>query len=161
MNLSINYTRTFIEMKYEVNRMKKGRPIDYKIFRSKEKINYLRRIISFSMYPYQKQYYNQLLMQEMRRLNQLKNSLDNNTREAQGPDLREFTIEELAENNGAGGKPAYVAVNGIVYDVSNEATWGGGTHFGLYAGKDVTNEFARCHGGSEILKNLTKVGILK
>jgi predicted heme/steroid binding protein len=75
---------------------------------------------------------------------------------------KEFTIAELAKYDGSGGSPAYVAVNGIVYDVSNEATWGGGTHFGLYSGKDLTVQFQGCHIGMEsILNKLPKVGVLK
>lgn len=77
------------------------------------------------------------------------------------PEQREFTVEELAKYNGVDGKPAYVAVNGVVYDVSLEPTWGGATHFGLYAGRDVTTEFIGCHGREEILRNLPKVGVFK
>ena len=36
---------------------------------------------------------------------------------------RAFTLEELAKYNGKDGNPAYVAVNGIVYDVTNNAAW--------------------------------------
>ena len=74
---------------------------------------------------------------------------------------REFTLEELTNYDGGGGKSAYVAVNGVVYDVSNEAAWGGGTHFGLIAGKDVSEKFKDCHEENEILSKLPKVGILK
>ncbi|SKC72553.1 Predicted heme/steroid binding protein [Maledivibacter halophilus] len=140
-----------------MNKLKNEREINFKINKTKENINYFKKMIRFTIHPYQKQYYNQLLIQEMRRLTQLMTNLNNtNTRE-----VRKFTMEELKENNGSGGKPAYIAVNGIVYDVSSEATWGGGTHFGIYAGTDATKEFARCHGGSEILKKLPKIGILK
>lgn len=74
---------------------------------------------------------------------------------------REFTLEELANYDGSGGKSACVAVNGVVYDVSNEAAWGGGTHFGIVAGKDVSDRFKNCHGENEVLSKLPKVGILK
>lgn len=74
---------------------------------------------------------------------------------------KEFTIEELAQYDGSGGKPAYTAVNGIVYDVSYNPAWGGGTHFGLYAGKDLTSQFQGCHPASAILQKLPKMGILK
>lgn len=73
---------------------------------------------------------------------------------------RAFTLGELAQYNGSNGKPAYVAVNGIVYDVSNVPPWGGGTHFGLQAGKDLTDEFQNCHS-MEKLQKLPKVGMLK
>lgn len=73
---------------------------------------------------------------------------------------KEFTIEELAQYDGSGGKPAYVAVNGIVYDVSFNPAWGGGSHFGLIAGKDLTEQFESCHQMSAILERLPKVGTL-
>lgn len=75
--------------------------------------------------------------------------------------VKEFTLEELAQYNGGGGMPAYVAVKGIVYDVSVQAAWGGGTHFGLTAGKDLTEEFNSCHGLANILDKLPKVGVIK
>lgn len=71
-----------------------------------------------------------------------------------------FTLQELSRYDGKGGNPAYVAVNGIVYDVTNDAAWAAATHFGLTAGKDLTNEFASCHGGQPILSKLKVVGKL-
>ncbi|EJO5347428.1 hypothetical protein NRP93_001507 [Clostridium botulinum] len=74
---------------------------------------------------------------------------------------KEFTLDELSEYDGTMGKPAYVAVNRIVYDVTDISKWSGGTHFGLTAGKDLTSQFESCHGSSSKLKKLPKVGILK
>lgn len=74
---------------------------------------------------------------------------------------QEFTKEELAQYDGSGGKPAYIAVGGTVYDVSANGAWGGGTHFGLVAGKDLTAQFNSCHDNDGILSMLPKVGILK
>ncbi|MCX7884798.1 MAG: cytochrome B5 [Caloramator sp.] len=75
---------------------------------------------------------------------------------------REFTIEELSKYDGSLGNPAYIAVNGIVYDVSNSPVWGGGTHFGAVAGVDLTSQFEKCHKGDLTkLKNLPIVGTLK
>ncbi|WAG58040.1 hypothetical protein LL033_22420 [Clostridium estertheticum] len=59
------------------------------------------------------------------------------------------------------GKPAYVAVNGIVYDVSDNSKWSGATHFGLTAGKDLSLQFESCHGVASKLVNITTVGVLK
>lgn len=73
---------------------------------------------------------------------------------------RDFTIENLAKFNGMDGNPAYVAVNGMVYDVTNNAAWAAASHFGLQAGKDLTNEFASCHAGQSILSKLKTVGKL-
>ena len=74
---------------------------------------------------------------------------------------QEFTLEQLAKYNGANGSPSYVAINGIVYDVSNVLSWTGGYHFGISAGKDTTENFSTCHGVSKITDELPKVGILK
>jgi predicted heme/steroid binding protein len=73
---------------------------------------------------------------------------------------KQFTIDELAQYDGSAGKPAYVSVNGIVYDVSVQGAWGGGTHFGLYAGKDLSAQFQACHDSDTILAMLPKVGVL-
>jgi Predicted heme/steroid binding protein len=78
----------------------------------------------------------------------------------QNSEQKTFTVEELAQYNGRDGNPAYVAVDGIVYDVTNTAVWAASTHFGLTAGNDWTNEFRSCHAGENILDNLPKVGIL-
>lgn len=74
---------------------------------------------------------------------------------------KEFTLDELSQYDGTMGRPAYVAVKGIVYDVSNEAAWGGASHFGLLAGTDLSQQFQSCHGIEGILAKLPKVGFLK
>lgn len=83
-----------------------------------------------------------------------------NTDYPQPGTVRLFTREELAGYNGRNGSPAYVAVNGVVYDVTSNAAWGGATHFGLAAGTDVTGPFAACHAGQPILNKLKVVGTM-
>ena len=58
--------------------------------------------------------------------------------EAPAADLPVFTLEELAAYNGEDGKPAYVAVDGIVYDFTDLPRWSSGTHQGFEAGQDLT-----------------------
>jgi predicted heme/steroid binding protein len=73
---------------------------------------------------------------------------------------RDFTLEELSTYTGKDMTPAYVAVNGIVYDVTNNAAWAAATHFGLSPGKDLTGAFSSCHAGQTILSKLKAVGTL-
>lgn len=73
---------------------------------------------------------------------------------------KEFTLNELSEYNGRNGNPAYVAIEGIVYDVSNEPVWSTKKYKGITAGEDLTEQFNYYHGMDEILTNAPKVGVL-
>ncbi len=69
-----------------------------------------------------------------------------------------FTLEELANYDGQDGNPAYVAVDGIVYDLTNSGAWRNGKHNGFTAGKDLTEEIKEIspHG----VKNLEGIPIV-
>lgn len=74
---------------------------------------------------------------------------------------RTFTLKELAEYNGTGGKPAYVAYKGKVYDVSASSFWLDGDHFGSHqAGKDLTEELELAPHSDEVLERTKLVGML-
>lgn len=77
-----------------------------------------------------------------------------------GEEIRYFTLEELAAYDGKNGNPAYVAVNGVIYDVTNNLVWRGRNHFGLDPGNDLTKEFEQCHPGAMVLSVLPVVGYL-
>lgn len=100
------------------------------------------------------------LRRNMSSLSMLVQGLNNGegTSSPQANAVRVFTAAELARYNGRDENPAYVAVNGIVYDVTGSAAWGGATHFGLAAGNDVTGQFASCHAGQPVLSKLKVVG---
>ena len=148
--------------------MKEDDHYQNELFYISSNIQYYNEMMSLSTDYHIRMFYEKLLNSEIRQLDEIQwyyqqiINLRNQENETIQLDQREFTLEELAEYNGAGGRPAYVAVNGIVYDVSLEPTWGGSTHFNLYAGKDLTAQFNGCHGGNlEVLRNLPKVGILQ
>jgi predicted heme/steroid binding protein len=63
----------------------------------------------------------------------------------------ELTLAELAKYNGKDGNPAYVAVDGVIYDVSGYAKWKNGDHNGYTAGNDLT----------DIIKNKSPHGVAK
>lgn len=63
----------------------------------------------------------------------------------------ELTLAELAKYNGKDGNPAYVAVDGVIYDVSAYPKWKNGDHNGYSAGNDLT----------EIIKTKSPHGVAK
>ncbi len=53
--------------------------------------------------------------------------------------MKEFTLEDLKAFDGKDGRPAYVAYDGGVYDVSDSGMWDAGDHEGMHlAGGDLT-----------------------
>jgi predicted heme/steroid binding protein len=74
---------------------------------------------------------------------------------------RKFTLEELKQFDGRDGRPAYVALNGKVYDVTDSFLWAGGDHQGQHeAGKDMTSEIQFAPHGEEVLERVKQVGVL-
>ncbi|MBP2028575.1 putative heme/steroid binding protein [Acetoanaerobium pronyense] len=70
-----------------------------------------------------------------------------------------LTLEELAEFDGKDGRPAYVAVNGVIYDVTDSQRWSGGEHNGFEAGQDLTEEIENVSPhGVRTLENVPAVG---
>ena len=70
-----------------------------------------------------------------------------------------FNQAELAKYNGQAGQPAYVAVAGVVYDVTGIAAWTGGKHHGNVAGRELTSVIdAKSPHGRSVLKKLRVVG---
>ncbi len=61
----------------------------------------------------------------------------------------ELTLDQLKQYDGKNGNPAYVAVDGIIYDVSNVSAWKNGEHNGYSAGNDLT----------DIIKNKSPHGV--
>ena len=82
--------------------------------------------------------------------------------EREGVRMREFTLEELSENNGQDGKPAHVAHDDTVYDVSQSKLWKSGLHMRRHkAGTDLTTDIQAAPHGLEVFDSITQVGTLK
>jgi predicted heme/steroid binding protein len=74
---------------------------------------------------------------------------------------RKISKDELAQNNGKEGKPAYIAFKGVVYEVSDSAFWMEGDHMGAHdAGKDLTEEIELAPHREETLQKVKQVGVL-
>ncbi len=70
--------------------------------------------------------------------NKINSSIDEGT-----SNPRVFNEQELAKYNGQNGNPAYVAVDGKVYDLTS--VFNEGKHYSHYAGKELTNAFYSYH----------------
>lgn len=74
--------------------------------------------------------------------------------------LKTFTKAELSQYDGLKGKPAYVAVNGKVYNVSGNKAWRNGQHRSYKAGRDLTADMKNAPHGTSVLKGMPVVGRL-
>lgn len=76
-----------------------------------------------------------------------------------------FTAEELAKYNGKDGQPVYVAVDGVVYDLSKSKYWKTGAHMKRHdSGADLSRELHEdapkgIHKGGKVLNKMPKVGV--
>lgn len=102
--------------------------------------------------------YSEIIIEKMNSISkEISNYLNSNNRA-----LPEFTLEQVAKFNGQNGMPAYIIISGTVYDTSDVDVWSGGSHFGVFAGNDLTEAFINCHlGKDEILQKLRPIGTLK
>jgi len=68
--------------------------------------------------------------------------------------MKKFTLAELAEYDGNGGRPVYVAYKGKVYDLSDSDLWEDGDHQGMHeAGRDMTDDIESApHDPDELLR---------
>lgn len=76
--------------------------------------------------------------------------------------METISREQLEENDGQGGRHAYVACNGMVYDVTESQRWVVGGHMGLHdAGKDLSRMINFAPHGREVLERFPVVGKLE
>ncbi|MFO7765444.1 MAG: cytochrome b5 domain-containing protein [Pelovirga sp.] len=72
-----------------------------------------------------------------------------------------MTLAELSTYDGRDGKPAYVAVSGVVYDVSNSKLWTDGNHEGAHqAGQDLTEELKTAPHVRSVIERFPVIGQL-
>ena len=75
--------------------------------------------------------------------------------------LMTFTLETLAEYDGREGRRAFIAVDGVVYEVTNSPRWPNGNHNGYQAGQDLTEFIDQISPhGRDVLSRLLIVGTL-
>jgi len=64
--------------------------------------------------------------------------------------IKVFSANELSKYNGQNDNPAYVAVDGLVYDLSS--VFYSGKHYAHFAGRELTNSFYSFHVKSSLSK---------
>jgi predicted heme/steroid binding protein len=73
-----------------------------------------------------------------------------------------MTLAELQKCDGREGRPAYVAVNNIIYDVTSSPYWITGNHLDTHrAGADLTNELATAPHVRSVVERFPVVGKLE
>jgi len=76
-------------------------------------------------------------------------------------ETKKVTRQELEQNDGRNGKPAYLVHRGKVYDASDSSFWLDGEHLGMHnAGRDLTEELEMAPHREENLKRIKLVGDL-
>ena len=71
-----------------------------------------------------------------------------------------FTLEELSQYDGKDGVEAYIAIDGVVYNVTDADGWIEGEHEGYSAGQDLTAAFESSPHKDAILNGLEIMGTL-
>lgn len=75
--------------------------------------------------------------------------------------MEKFNKSELEKNDGSEEKPAYVAADGKVYDVSRSRMWKNGLHMKSHrAGTDLSLELQAAPHGPEVLERYEQIGEL-
>jgi len=73
-----------------------------------------------------------------------------------------LTSQELATYDGRDGRPAYVAVSGRVYDLSDSSRWVEGNHEGVHqAGQDLTEALKSAPHIRAVIERFPLVGTLE
>lgn len=77
----------------------------------------------------------------------------------------QITKQQLQDANGKDGKPCYVALDNIVYEIKQGNKWQNGEHTTsegqAYCGMDGTEVIKKSPHGKSVLSLLTKVGTLQ
>ncbi len=74
--------------------------------------------------------------------------------------LKEYKKQQLALRNGQDKDEIWVALDGIIYDVTESRLWKNGKHYEHWAGQDLTDELLEAPHTASVFEKFTKVGKL-
>lgn len=72
-----------------------------------------------------------------------------------------LTERELRQYDGQKGRRAYIAYEGVIYDVTDAPNWRGGMHREMhYPGLDLTRTLRKAPHDASVFKRVPRVGLL-
>ena len=71
-----------------------------------------------------------------------------------------FTKQQLALRNGQDKPEIWVAVDGIIYDVTRSRLWSKGKHYEHWAGQDLTDELKDAPHTRKVFEKFSVIGLL-
>jgi len=71
-----------------------------------------------------------------------------------------YTKSQLALRNGQDKPEIWVALNGLIYDVTNSRLWRNGKHYEHWAGQDLTDEMKDAPHTDVVFEKFVVVGQL-
>jgi predicted heme/steroid binding protein len=74
--------------------------------------------------------------------------------------LPEYTLMQLALRNGQDKPEIWVALHGLIYDVTRSRLWKSGKHYEHWAGQDLTGELQDAPHTEKVFDKFTVVGKL-
>lgn len=74
--------------------------------------------------------------------------------------LPEFTKSQLALRNGQDKPQIWVALHGVIYDVTDSRLWKNGKHYEHWAGQDLTDELKDAPHTEKVLEKFKAIGRL-
>ena len=80
--------------------------------------------------------------------------------EKSATDLPAYTRAQLALRNGQDKPQIWVALNGIIYDVTASRLWRNGKHYEHWAGQDLTDELKDAPHTEKVFDKFIPVGKL-
>ncbi|AMR31775.1 cytochrome b5 [Mucilaginibacter sp. PAMC 26640] len=72
-----------------------------------------------------------------------------------------YTKSQLALRNGEDKPQIWVALNGIIYDVTESRLWRNGKHYEHWAGQDLTEELADAPHTEKVFERFVAIGRLQ
>ena len=85
-------------------------------------------------------------------------TVDDEPEEEESTESTVFNAQTLANYDGREGRSAYIAIDGVVYDVTSSPRWPNGNHNGFQAGQDLSRQIPQNHRADMRFERFPVVG---